>query len=201
MNKKIKYDKRYQEGDTPWELDRPDKNLIKVIKEQQIQPGKALDIGCGTASNAIWLARNGFDVTGADFSPLAIEKAKERTKQQGANIRLMVKDFLDGDVVGFDFEFVFDRGCFHGFAKEDQRKQFAKNVSRHLKEDGLWLSLLGNNDDEPRDEGPPMRSALEIIMAVEPFFELIFLKAGRFDSRLEKPARCWLSLMRKRNKT
>ncbi len=198
MNKKSKFNQRYEKGDTPWELGWPDKNLINVIKEQQIQPGKALDIGCGTASNAIWLAQNKFEVTGADFSPLAIEKAKERIQHQGVNIQLLVKDFLSLDVIAPDFEFIFDRGCFHGFDQEDYRKQFAQNVWSHLKKDGVWLSLLGNYDDEPRDEGPPMRSALEIVTAVEPFFKILFLESGRFDSHREKPARCWVCFMRKR---
>ncbi len=198
MNKKSKYDQRYEDGDTPWELNRPDQNLINVIKEERIQPVRTLDIGCGTARNAIWLAQNKFEVTGADFSSLAIEKAKQRAKQQGVNIRLLEKDFLSPDVIASDFEFVFDRGCFHGFTEANQRKQFAKNVSLHLKEKGLWLSLLGNSDDEPRDEGPPMRSALEIVSAVEPFFEILFLKANRFDSNREKPAKCWVCFMRKR---
>jgi len=96
------------------------------------------------------------------------------------------------------FDFIFDRGCFHGLAEKEDRKIFAENAAGHLKKKGLWFSILGNADDEPRDEGPPMRSALDIVAAVEPYFEILSLVSDRVDSSRETSARCWLCLMKKR---
>jgi len=198
MTKKETYNERYKTGVTPWELERPDSNLIDVVKKENITPCKALDIGCGTGSNAIWLAQNGFDVTGGDFSPLAIEKAKKKSRKEKVEVQFSVQDFLEPNVGSSDFEFIFDRGCFHSFDTQNDRNTFAKNVNFHLKKKGLWLSFIGNADDEPRNEGPPTRSALNIIKAVEPYFEILYLVSARFDSRRENPARCWKCLMRKR---
>ncbi len=198
MSKKQMFDERYKTGQTPWELERPDSNLKEIIKNENILPCKTLEIGCGTGSNAIWLAQNKFDVTGIDFSPLAIEKAKAKSRKQGVDIHFHVKDFFEHQKSESDFELIFDRGCFHSFDEKEDRKIFAKNVSLHLRGGGRWFSLLGNADDGPRDTGPPMRSALDIVSAVEPYFEILFLGAGRFDSSREKPARCWKCLMRKR---
>ncbi len=200
MSKKEMFDERYKSGNTPWELERPDSNLIEIIKKENILPCKTLEIGCGTGSNAIWLAQNKFEVTGIDFSSLAIEKAKAKSQKQGVEVQFLVKDFFEPPKGEIDFEFIFDRGCFHSFEDKEDRLTFAENVSRHLKEGGQWYSIIGNADDGPRDEGPPMRSALDIVTAVEPFFEILFLVSGRFDSSREKPARCWKSLMRKREK-
>ena len=200
MAKKEMFEERYKTGVTPWELARPDSNLIDVVKKENIKPCKALEIGCGTGSNAIWLAQNGFDVTGFDFSPLAIEKAKEKSREKGVEILFFVKDFLKHEGKSADVEFIFDRGCFHSFETKDDRNTFAKNASYNLKEQGCWLSLLGSADDLPRDTGPPMRSALDIVTAVEPYFEILFLVSARFDSSRENPARCWKCLMRKRKK-
>jgi len=200
MSKKEMFDERYKTGNTPWELERPDSNLIEFVKNENILPCKTLEIGCGTGSNAIWLAQNKFDVTGIDFSSLAIEKAKVKSQKQGVEIQFHVKDFFEPPKGEIHFEFIFDRGCFHSFEDKEDRLTFAENVSRHLKEGGQWYSIIGNADDGPRDEGPPMRSALDIVTAVEPFFEILFLVSGRFDSNREKPARCWKSLMRKREK-
>ncbi|MBU1343335.1 MAG: class I SAM-dependent methyltransferase [Proteobacteria bacterium] len=198
MSKKETFEERYKTGVTPWELDRPDSNLVQVITREAIPPCKALDIGCGTGSSAIWLAQKGFDVTGIDFSPLAIEKAKEKSIKTGLEIPYVVKDFLEPVQTSLDVEFIFDRGCFHSFDDKNDRHLFAKNAGFHLKENGVWFSISGNADDAPRDVGPPMRSALDIVSAVEPFFEILSLASGRFDSTREKPARCWLCLMRKR---
>ncbi|SFG09286.1 Tellurite resistance protein TehB [Desulfotomaculum arcticum] len=49
------YKKRYKAGDTPWEIGKPDFNLIQTVTTMAIKPCKALDIGCGTGDNSIWL--------------------------------------------------------------------------------------------------------------------------------------------------
>jgi SAM-dependent methyltransferase len=198
MSRQEVFDERYTTGVTPWELDRPDSNLIDTIKQENIAPCNALEIGCGTGSNAIWMAQNGFDVTGLDFSAPAIEKAREKSRQQGADIRFLVTDFLVQDTGGPGVGFIFDRWCFHSFDNPHDRKTFAKNAAHHLIHGGQWLSILGNADAGPRDHGPPMRSALDIVTAVEPYFEILFLVSGRFDSSRKKGTRCWLCFMQKR---
>ena len=198
MSRKEDFEGRYQSETTPWELNRPDSHLVRIIEKEIVKPCRALEIGCGTGSNAIWLSAGGFKVTAMDFSPLAIEKAKEKARQEGADIKFLVKDFLLEKKAEPEFEFIFDRGCFHSFADKKDRKAFAKNASRRLKPGGVWFSILGSTDAPPRDEGPPMRSALDIVLACEPFFEILSLVADRFDSNREKPVRCWLCLMKKR---
>lgn len=199
MSRKSIFEERYQTGNTPWELDRPDKHLQTLVKEYPVTAGKALDIGCGTGSNVLWLANQGFDVTGVDFSHKAIELATEKIGASSEMIRFRVMDFLKDDVIDSDFTFVFDRGCFHSFDDEKDRRQFAEKVSRHLKTGGLWFSNLGSCDSEPSVDGPPRRSALDIVTAVEAFFEIGFIRADRFDSSRELPAKCWLCLMKKRS--
>ncbi len=198
MSKQETFEERYKTGVTPWELDRPDNNLVNLIKEENISPCKALEIGCGTGSNAIWLAQNGFEVKGLDFSNLAIQKAKEKTLKAQVNIEYASGDFLEDTNGNASFGIAFDRGCFHSFDDEKDRAKFASNVAGYLAEQGLWFSILGNADAEPRDEGPPVRTAINIVTAVEPFFEVLSLKSGKFDSNREKPFRCWFCLMKKR---
>jgi methyl halide transferase len=204
MSEKNKFEERYQSGETPWELNRADKHLINIISKniiskKKIQPCKALDIGCGTGSNAIWLAKQGFDVRAVDFSGLAIKKAKEKAENQGVQIQFEVSDFLVENKERQAFDFIFDRGCFHSFDTKEDRKIFAANVSRSLNKDGLWFSILGNADDPPGEDGPPLRSALDIVSATEAFFKILFLVSDHFDAELEKPARCWLCLLRNRS--
>jgi 2-polyprenyl-3-methyl-5-hydroxy-6-metoxy-1,4-benzoquinol methylase len=57
---------RYEAQDTPWDIGQPDFNLIQVVTTTPIKPCKAIDIGCGTGDNAIWLAQQGFTVAGID---------------------------------------------------------------------------------------------------------------------------------------
>lgn len=199
-NQKDRFNTMYETGYTPWELDRADADLVDLVLTLPLSPCKVLELGCGSGSNAIWLAEKGFEVYGADFSPLAIEKAKIKAGDAGVDIKFLEKDFLTDSIEIEGYDFLFDRGCFHSFDSLEDREQFAKNAHAHLKTGGRWLSFLGNADGKDREDGPPVRSALDIALAVEPYFEILFLKSAFFDSEREEPARNWQCLMQKRLK-
>jgi SAM-dependent methyltransferase len=167
MSDKERWEERYRTGDTPWDIGRPDFNLIDMVTKRPIPGCKALEIGCGAGSNAVWLAQQDFEVTATDVSELAIQKAGERASDAGVDCTFLVADFLNDKVSGAPFGFVFDRGCFHSFDSDEERKQLAENVGWHLEKDGLWLSLIGSTDGPPREVGPPQRSARDIVIAVE----------------------------------
>jgi hypothetical protein len=65
----------------------------------------------------------------------------------------MLVDFLKNKIEGALFGFVFDRGCFHSFSSENDRKRFAQNVATHLEEAGLWLTIVGNADEHRQGPG------------------------------------------------
>ncbi|MGH7320729.1 MAG: class I SAM-dependent methyltransferase [Candidatus Rokuibacteriota bacterium] len=50
---------------------------------------RAIDLGCGSGANAIFLAEHGFDVSGVDFSPVALRKAQAKAVERGARLRLL----------------------------------------------------------------------------------------------------------------
>jgi len=64
------YDFLYRHARAPWDLG-PRRELVEVIESGRIGPCRAIDLGCGTASNAIFLAQHGFTVTGTDYWPAA----------------------------------------------------------------------------------------------------------------------------------
>jgi 2-polyprenyl-3-methyl-5-hydroxy-6-metoxy-1,4-benzoquinol methylase len=181
----------------PWDHGTPDVNLIDMVIQRPIPKCKALDIGCGTGNNAIWLAQQNFVVTGCDISKTAIAKAKEKVAVSNVKCSFIVADFLNNEIPGLPFGFVFDRGCLHSVGNEERRR-FAENVVFHLEEGGLWLSLTGNADEEVRKTGPPQLTARELVTAVEPYFEIILLTASLFGSSQSDPPKAWVCLMRKR---
>ncbi|MCK5370944.1 MAG: class I SAM-dependent methyltransferase, partial [Cyclobacteriaceae bacterium] len=183
--------RRYREGDIPWYTGRADYNLINCIGEHPISKRKTLELGCGTGDNAIWLSQKGFEVSAFDLSEIAIDKAKLKAGEIGVNVNFFVADFLKDNIKGAPFEFVFDRGVFHSFDEENEQDQFARNVAGNLKDDGLWLSLIGSADETREGQGPPRRSAYKVVKAVEPYFKIISLKAGKFDSLDEIPPKIW----------
>ena len=59
---------------------------------QDLTPGRALDLGCGSGGNAVWLAGRGWQLTAVDFSAVAIEKAKLRAIDMSAKAEFVVSD-------------------------------------------------------------------------------------------------------------
>lgn len=199
MTVEKRYKGRYESEDTPWDAGRPDFNLIEVVTERPILPCKVLDIGCGTGDNSVWLAQNRFQVIGADASDIAIAKAREKASKANVTCDFVLVDFLKGRIDGAPFGFVFDRGCFHSFDSEDDRRRFAQNVAAHLEDAGLWLTLVGNADEHRQGPGPPQRTARDIVWAVEPYFEILSLQSSCFESNRPNPPRAWRCLMQKRH--
>src|ERR1035438_2997864 len=198
MTPEDRFNEHYKEGSAPWDIGKPDFNLVQTVTTIPIPPCKTLDIGCGTGDNAIWLSGQNFTVVGVDVAEIAIQKAREKAAKENATCTFAVLNILKSHVDGAPFGFVFDRGCFHTMDSDEQRRDFAKQVEGHLEDRGLWLSLIGNADEQRVSEGPPKRTAKDIVSAVEPHFEILSLVSSHFEAHLPAPPRSWVCLMRKR---
>lgn len=195
------WNERYAQGDMPWDTGEPDPHLVELVSGRGLKPGRALDIGCGTGTNACWLAEQGFDVLGVDISELAVEQASKRAAGApgtATHCRFAVADFLEGEAPAGPFDFVFDRGCFHVFDDPEKRSRFAVRVADCLTHEGLWLSLMGSTEGPAREHGPPRRSARDIADAIEPALQLVELRAVEFNANLPSPAQAWWCLSRQR---
>ncbi|WP_167375039.1 class I SAM-dependent methyltransferase [Prosthecochloris sp. GSB1] len=80
-----RFNESYSRGEIPCDFGRVDVNLVE---RRSLSVGAALDIGCGTGGNAIWLARKRFRATGVDISSLAIETACEKSEREGGRVQV-----------------------------------------------------------------------------------------------------------------
>ncbi|WP_029433947.1 bifunctional 2-polyprenyl-6-hydroxyphenol methylase/3-demethylubiquinol 3-O-methyltransferase UbiG [Blastococcus sp. URHD0036] len=74
------WEDRYASGEAHWS-GRP--NDVLVAETADLTPGSALDVGCGTGGDAIWLAEQGWQVTGADVSRTALARAAAAAAERG----------------------------------------------------------------------------------------------------------------------
>lgn len=192
------WNQRYATDDIPWDTGEPSPYLVEFVRDYPVAAGRALDVGCGTGTNALWLAQQGFDVLGVDISDVAIDRARAKLGDQELSIRFEQLDFLQDAVPGGPFTFVFDLGCFHVFDEAQERAKFAASVARLLDEDGLWLSLIGSTEGPERDFGPPRRSLRDVANAIEPSLEIRRVRAVEFAGNLPSPAAAWKCLSRRR---
>jgi len=113
--------------------------FYQLVEEGAIPIGVALDLGCGTGEKTIYLAKNGFTVTGVDISKTAIKHARKFAAQAGVQAEFYIQDdtdlsFLKNKV----FDFILDFSALHGIAKEKQSK-YAEEIAKHLKSKGLFF--------------------------------------------------------------
>lgn len=128
----------YPLEDLPWELSRPREVLVELLESNKVKRGKALDICCGAGTNTAYIASKGFETTGIDISPKAIEIAEEKARKAGVKIRFIAGNALHLPFNDEEFDFIFDMGCFHHILPED-RELFIKGVHRTLKTGGKYL--------------------------------------------------------------
>lgn len=140
----------YLSGKPPWDNGTPAPELVEGT--HALPPGRALDLGCGTGTNAIHLARNGWDVVGVDLVGRAIRIARDRARTAGAPVTL-----LHGDVtrlgelpVGPPFTLFFDLSCYCGIPWH-RRDAFAAGIT-HLAAPGARLLMFGYGPEAFDDE-------------------------------------------------
>jgi len=197
MSELERWDNRYVIADTPWDTGNPSTELQRVIVEDKIQPCTAIDLGCGTGTNAVWLAELGFDVTALDFSPTAIDLARQRKARAAAHIRFLTADVLDPpDDIGGPYRFFFDRGCYH-VVREIDVGRYLGTLERITELGSVGLVLAGNSN-EPRT-GPPVVSEAEIRAELGSLFEIVRLREFRFDPTkgMEGCPLAWSCLLRR----
>ena len=106
----------YLLGFKPWDSGVPPPELVSVVEgKDRLAPGKALDLGCGTGTNCVYLAQHGWQATGVDFVPRAISAAKRKAAAARVSARFVVGDVtrLTELGVGVDYRLLLDLGCFH----------------------------------------------------------------------------------------
>ena len=85
-----------------------------------VSPGAILDAGCGTGENALFLANQGYEVTGIDTAGAAIWKAKEKSRERRVPAVYLEWDALQISGLGKRFDTVIDCGLFHVFSDEER---------------------------------------------------------------------------------
>lgn len=152
----------YLVGFKPWDSGVPPPELVAVVEGADALPaGRALDLGCGTGTNAVYLAQRGWEVTGIDHVDRALRTARHKAETAGVS-----PWFVRGDVtrlpelgVGAGYRLVFDLGCFHSLP-EGRRDAYAAGVTAAAARDAMFL-LFGFGEGARRP-GPRGVSADEL---------------------------------------
>lgn len=120
------FERFYQSGDAPWDTDQPQPALVKLVESGEIR-GPVLDVGCGTGTNASYLAQAGLEVVGVDFAKSAIEVARRRRTFSPNPVRWILGDVRDVQAPSSGFASVLDIGVLHTLP-ESERKGYVDHL-------------------------------------------------------------------------
>jgi SAM-dependent methyltransferase len=165
------FDRAYRLPFTLWGDPRIPDEIKDLVR--QAHPGRALELGCGVGRFSRWVAQQGVRVTGVDFSPVAVEKARARAAGDSAPPEFVVGDVTRLDTLTGPYDVSFDVGCFHCLLP-DQQRAYASEVRRLLRPGGTHL--VWALDGSPAG----MRLSPEVVAAaVAPSLTLVRSEASR----------------------
>lgn len=196
MTEETNFAQRYAQGNIPWDSGKPSEELIRVLEGGKLTGKTALEIGCGTGTNAIELARRGFEVKAVDCVQEAIDIACAKAANAQATVDFCVADVLTQDLGG-PYDVLFDRGVYHAL-RIASLAEF-QNMLKRVSQPGSWyLSLAGNAKEAKFQNGPPVVTEAEIRGELGALFNIVELREFRFA--INKPGfrpLAWSILMRR----
>ena len=146
------FDLRYLLGRPPWDTEVTPPEVVELIERGSLRPGRALDLGCGTGTNCIYLARHGWEMVGIDFSLLAIRRARRKARRAGVDCQFYRGDVTDLAFLADPFDLALDIGCLHSLPPEGWGR-YAAEVTRLVRPDSLYLLYAFT----PRPDRSPTR--------------------------------------------
>ena len=159
------YELMYGRFRAPWYIG-PRTELVELVESGRLAPGRAIDLGSGTASNCVFLAQRGFDVTGIDYAQAAIELGRKRAREAGVEVNFMVDDLTRLRNVRGTFDLLVDYGTLDDLSARD-RDRYMQNV--------LPLTHTGSRFLLYCFEWPPL------------WWERLLFKIGFFGNMLLEP--------------
>jgi SAM-dependent methyltransferase len=132
------FDLHYVLDRVPWDTEITPPEVVELVEGESLPAGRALDLGCGTGTNCVYLARHGWQAVGVDFSAMAVWRARRRARQVEVDCRFYRADVTDLLFLEGLFDFVLDIGCLHS-VPSDRWEQYAMGVIRLLRPGGLYM--------------------------------------------------------------
>jgi SAM-dependent methyltransferase len=163
-----------------WDTGVTPPEVVAAFEQDQIPAGPALDLGCGTGTNVIYMAQHGRQAIGVDFVPRAIAAAKDKARR--ANVAERTQ-FLVGDVSKLSqlglprCAYALDMGCFHGLSEEEQRR-YAAALSALLVTGGRYMLFAADPHNEAGYHFGVERKQVEAVFG--PTFDITHTERGPF---------------------
>ncbi len=144
---------KYAEKELIWSAE-PNQFLPPVVED--LEPGRSLDLACGEGRNTLWLAENGWDALGIDFSEVAVEKARRIAAKRGVDAHFEVGDVTQPQVDGHSMDLVI---IFYLQLPPEQQAKVLRNAAAAVAPGGLFLLVAHDLSNIEHGYGGPQNPA------------------------------------------
>jgi SAM-dependent methyltransferase len=131
------YDLTYRYSTPAWDDGKIPSAVVDLAKYAH-KDSRALDLGCGTGTHAVYLAEQGLHVVGVDGAATAIQHAQARAQAHRVYPEFFVHDVTRLGFLQPVFDLALDVGCFHGL-NGSERKAYARELIRLTRPGSIFL--------------------------------------------------------------
>ncbi|WGL52407.1 class I SAM-dependent methyltransferase [Nocardioides sp. BP30] len=136
------WNERYAERERIWS-GHPNKALVDTVSP--LAPGRALDLGCGEGADSIWLAEQGWTVTGVDVAETAVGRARAESEHRDLPITWVAADLTEW-APSEDYDLV--SACFLHSPVEFPRTEVLRRLAGSIVSGGHLL-VVGHAEPPP----------------------------------------------------
>ncbi len=153
MSRKDRWNERYAARELVWSAGP---NRLLEAQLGGAAPGSALDAACGEGRNALWLAEQGWRVTGVDFSDVAIRKARQIGEQRGVSVSWHVLDVARDPLPEAGYDLV---AVLYLHTDPDERARWLPRLAGAVAPGGTFLYIGHDPDNVAHGVGGPQDPA------------------------------------------
>ncbi|MGA9534085.1 MAG: class I SAM-dependent methyltransferase [Anaerolineales bacterium] len=182
MLRRLRFEVRYLVGDAPWDSGESPPELLEFLAAHPA--GRAIDLGCGTGTNSITIAKHGWQVIGIDQSFVAIAKARRKAGRSSQQVHFVRGDAAkahEHPAIDGPFDLALDLGCLHTLAA-DRRPDYAAGLRSLLSAGGTYLLYSFLQPPDKPDSRWPAEANIRSLL--ETGFELMGVEHGSYHERL-----------------
>ena len=131
------YEQRYQSEEYDWGI-QPNRLCYEILQRKpSVRPLRVLDIGCGEGKDAVFLARNGYQVAAFDIADTGLMKARQLADHIGVTVDFFKANLLDFQPEGM-YDIIFSSGVFH-YLPPEKRGLIIDRLKEHTAPNGLHV--------------------------------------------------------------
>ena len=123
-------------GNPRWDTGVSPPELVDFLASNPA--GRALDVGCGTGTNLVTIAKAGWEVTGVDMIPIAVWQARIKLRKANLAGRVIWGNVSQPLKLRAGYDLILDMGCYHSLSFPD-REKYQENIKAWIKPRGAYL--------------------------------------------------------------